>query len=183
MAIGGSTGTMSTPSQFTTFPDSNPINDGNWHNLVHVATRAANVATYLDGVQVDSEAISFVGNINNTNAAVIGQDPTGAYPVAAQADLDDVGVWRRALTQLDISGIYLAGVSNSVSFASTVIVPVALQVQQVGPGQYQIVWTGTGGTLQASPDVLGTYTNVPGATSPYPLPTSSGPQLFYRLKY
>src|SRR5204863_554876 len=110
VAIGGGTGSMSSPSQFTTFPDSNLINDGNWHHLAHVATRAANVATYLDGVQVDSEAISFIGNINNANAVVIGQDPTGAYPVAAQADLDDLGVWRRVLSSLEISGIYLAGV-------------------------------------------------------------------------
>ena len=52
LALGGSS-SMSTPSPFTTFPDSDLINDGNWHHLVHVATRAANVATYLDGAQVD----------------------------------------------------------------------------------------------------------------------------------
>ena len=181
LTIGG----MSTPSQFTSFPDQDLINDGNWHNLVHVASRVANVTTYLDGVQVDSEAISFVGNINTTNAATIGQDPTGTYPVTAQADLDDLAVWRRTLTPLEISGLYLAGATNHVSFAPAVanpIVQVALQIVQVAPGQYQIVWTGPG-TLTASGGVLGTYTNVPGASSPYTIPTSSGPQLFYRLKY
>jgi hypothetical protein len=182
LAIGGSS-TMSSPSPFTTFDDFNLINDGNWHHLVHVANRAASVATYLDGVQVDSEADSFVGNISNNNAAVIGQDPTGAYPVAAQADVDDIGVWRRTLSSLEVSGIYLAGRSNAVSFAvAAVPTPIPLQLQQVGPGQYQLVWTGSGWTLQASPSVLGAYTNVPSATSPYPIPLS-GPQLFYRLKY
>ena len=184
VAMGGSVSSMSTPSQFTTFPDADLINDGNWHNLVHVATRAANVATYLDGVQVDSEAISFIGNTDNNNVATIGQDPTGAYPVSAQADLDDLGVWRRTLTPLEISGIYLAGASNHVSFAPPVnpIVRAALQIVQVSSGVYQIVWPG-GGTLQASGDVVGTYTNVPSGTSPYTIPISSGPQLFYRLKY
>src|SRR5262249_14652695 len=115
-----------------------------------------------------------------------GQDPTGTYPVTADADLDDLAVWQRTLTQLEISGMYLGGASNHVSFApplSAPIVPVALQVQQVGPGQFQLVWTGTGGTLQAAPNAAGTYTNVTGASSPYTIPTSSGPQLFYRLKY
>jgi autotransporter-associated beta strand protein len=184
LAIGGSVGTMSSPSAFTTFPDSNLINDGNWHHLVHVGTRAANVATYLDGTQVDSEAISFIGNIDNNNAATIGQDPTGAYPVAAQADLDDLGVWRRTLTPLEVSGIYLAGATNHISFAPPVnpLVRAALQIVQVSPGQYQIIWPG-GGTLQASADVLGPYTNVPSGTSPYTIPISLSPQLFYRLKY
>jgi len=184
LAIGGGTSSMSSPSPFTTFPDSDLINDGNWHHLVHVATRAANVATYLDGTQVDSEAISFIGNIDNNNAATIGQDPTGVYPVAAGADLDDLGVWRRTLTPLEVSGIYLAGATNHVSFALPVnpIVQAALQIVQVSPGQYQIVWAG-GGTLQASGDVVGTYTNVPSGNSPYTIPISSSPQLFYRLKY
>jgi autotransporter-associated beta strand protein len=184
VAMGGGSGSMTTPSIFTTFPDSDLINDGNWHHLVHVATRAANVATYLDGTQVDSEAISFIGNLDNNNAATIGQDPTGAYPVAAQADLDDLGVWRRTLTPLEISGIYLAGATNHVSFAPAVnpLVRAALEIVQVSPGQYQIIWPG-GGTLQASGDVVGTYTNVPGGTSPYTIPITSSPQLFYRLKY
>jgi hypothetical protein len=30
--------------------------------------------------------------------------------------MDDLGVWRRALTALEASGIYLAGVSNHLSF-------------------------------------------------------------------
>ena len=181
-------GTVTSPNAATSFPDSNLINDGNWHHLAHSANRSANCTTYLDGVQVDSQSIvaAVVGNINTIYAATIGQDATGAYPVTADADLDDFGVWRRALTPLEISGIYLAGASNSVSFAPSVAaapVRVALQVQQVAPGQWQITWTGTDGALQASPVVSGGYTNVPGASSPYTIPISSGPQLFYRLKY
>jgi hypothetical protein len=115
-------GTVTSPNLATTFPDVNLINDGNWHHLVHVADRNANCTTYIDGTQVDSQSIvmSVVGNINTPNAATIGQDPTGTYPVAAEAELDDLGVWRRTLSPLEISGIYLAGASNSVSFAPVV---------------------------------------------------------------
>jgi autotransporter-associated beta strand protein len=115
-------GTVTSPNLATTFPDANLINDGNWHHLVHVADRNANCTTYLDGQQVDSQSIvmSVVGNINTPNAATIGQDPSGTYPVTAEAELDDLGVWRRTLTPLEVSGIYLAGASNSVSFAPVV---------------------------------------------------------------
>jgi hypothetical protein len=178
-------GAMNTPSQFTSFPDSNLINDGNWHHLVHVANRSSTATTYLDGAQVDSESIVFVGDINTANASTIGQDPSGTYPVTAQADLDDLGVWQRTLTSLEVSGIYLAGATNNVSFAppaAAPIVPVALHIQQVS-GQWQITWTGTGGTLTASGNVSGAYTNVPGASSPYTIPTPLGTQTYYRLQY
>ena len=36
------------------------------------------------------------------------------------------------------------------------------------------------GTLQSSSTVNGTYVNVPGATSPYPVPTGAAPAQFYR---
>jgi hypothetical protein len=180
-------GTVTSPNAATTFPDANLINDGNWHHLVHVASRTANCTTYLDGVQVDSQSVdvAVTGNINTANAATIGQDPTGTYPVTASADIDDLAVWQRTLTPLEVSGMFLAGATNKVSFAPPVAAPIvrsALQLQQVSAGQYQLTWGGSGGTLQASPDVAGTYTNVVGATSPYPISTT-GSQLFYRLKY
>jgi len=163
------------------------INDGNWHNLVHVANRIGNMTTYLDGTQVDNHAISFItDSVNTTYPANIGQDGTGAqvFTQDQEGDLDDLAVWTRTLSPLEVSGIYLAGTTNHVSFAPAVtsVVRAALQIVQVSPGQYQIVWTG-GGTLQASADVIGTYTNIPSATSPYPITTSASPQLFYRLIY
>jgi len=152
--------------------------------LVHSADRTANVTTYLDGKQVDSQSIVFIGNINTVNAATIGQDPTGTYPVTASADIDDLALWLRTVTPLEVSGIFLAGASNSVSFAPPVtsaIVPAALSVQLV-LGQVVLTWPGAGGALQAAGNVTGTYTNVPGASSPY-TNTLAAPQLFYRLKY
>jgi autotransporter-associated beta strand protein len=166
----------------------NVINDGNWHNLVHVAKRDGNMTTYLDGAQVDNHAISFItDSVDTTYPANIGQDGSGGASVSTQdqeGDIDDLGVWRRTLTPLEVSGIYLAGATNHVSFAPPVnpLVQAALQIVQVSPGQYQIIWTGSG-TLQASGDVVGTYTNVPSGNSPYTIPISSSPQLFYRLKY
>ena len=56
------------------------------------------------------------GNIDTGRPVTIGQDPTGRYPESGSADMDDLGVWRKALTALEASSIYMAGVSNHMSF-------------------------------------------------------------------
>jgi hypothetical protein len=112
-------GTVNVNSYST--PNYNTINDGNWHHLVHVASRTNNCTTYLDGVQVDSTAIPEAGTTTTGLAATIGQDPTGTYPATAGAYLDDLAVWTNTLTQLQVSGIYLAGSVNHVSFAPVVV--------------------------------------------------------------
>jgi hypothetical protein len=103
------------------YGDAGSINDGNWHHLVHVIDRVNGMVTYLDGgvarftVQGGS-SVAAAGNIDTGRAAVIGQDPTGKYRESGSADMDDLGVWRRALTALEASSIYMAGVSNHLSF-------------------------------------------------------------------
>jgi len=61
------------------------------------------MVTYLDGVLANSTKISGTtlkdaGNIDNGLAATIGQDPTGAYGETGSGDIDDLGVWKKALT-------------------------------------------------------------------------------------
>ena len=97
----------------------NAINDGNWHSLIYVCKRSGSVRTYLDGSQVDNHPVSFVTDtINTANPANIGQDGTGGQVFTDQGgDIDDLGVWTRTLTDLEVSGLYLGGSVNSVSFA------------------------------------------------------------------
>jgi hypothetical protein len=172
-------GGVTSPNAATTFDDYNTINDGNWHHLVHTASRTSVCVTYLDGVQVDSQSIAQVGNINNGNPATIGQDPTGAYPITAEADLDDLGVWQRVLTPLEVSGVYLAGLSNSVSFAPLAAGTLTIAIQPLPNGHVQLVWPL--GSLQAAGQVKGIYTNVPGATSPWTISTGTAAQMYFRV--
>ncbi|HVM49506.1 MAG TPA: LamG-like jellyroll fold domain-containing protein, partial [Candidatus Acidoferrum sp.] len=182
---GWTIGGVTVPGQFNA-PNVSTINDGNWHHLVHVAQRSANCTTYLDGKQVDSTTIIESGDITMANAATIGQDPTGSYGVTAGAYIDDLAVWTNALTQLQISGMYLAGVSNApgVSFAPAIAPkphPVEMQVVQVG-AQWQIQWAGGVGTLWSAPAVNGPWTAIQtNAASPYTIPMAT-PGTFYRLK-
>lgn len=152
------------------------INDGGWHHLVHTFDRTGYGITYLDGNQVDSRSVATVGSIDQAAPTCVGQDPTGHYGETGEADIDDIGVWRRVLTPLEAAGIYMAGASNSVSFATPTSV---ISIVPSG-AQLQITWTGTG-TLQAAGAVTGTYTNVPGATSPY-FTSPTGTQRFFRIQ-
>lgn len=111
----------STGSGLTVYGAAGSINDGNWHHLVHTFDRAGGTVTYLDGVAasysvVGGTSVAAAGDVDVANPATIGQDPTGQYTETGSADIDDLGVWRRALTSLEAASIYMAAVSNSLSF-------------------------------------------------------------------
>ncbi len=161
------------------YGDIGSINDGGWHHLAFVFDRAKQVITYLDGSPAKSFKISGTvtgeaKTIDTGLAATIGQDPTGLYQETGAGDVDDLGVWRRTLTPLEVGSIYVAGMNN-LSFKG---VDPSLSLQKVGAAS-ELVWDG--GTLQQSETVNGTYTDVAGATSPRAVVGASA-TMFYRLK-
>ncbi len=105
------------------------IDDGNWHHVVGVFTRSSIGQLYVDGNLVGQQAIFNVGDLGNLPAMkwTLGQDPTGVYggntASATSGLMSDIGVWRRALSPVEIAGIYLAGSQNTpaVSFAPVVV--------------------------------------------------------------
>jgi hypothetical protein len=109
---------------FGAYGDAGSINDGGWHHLVHTFDRPNGVAvTYLDGVEAhytsQAGSIATAGNIDTGKPAVIGQDPTGQYQETGSGDIDDLGVWRKSLSALEAASIYMAGVSNHLSFTGS----------------------------------------------------------------
>lgn len=66
-----------------------------------------------------------------------------------------------------------------VEVVSAAPAPEALNIASSG-GNVTLTWTNPAFTLQAAPNVTGTYTNVTGATSPYTVP-ASGAARFFRL--
>ena len=140
------------------------VRGGLWRNIVVSFQRApfgssAFVYAYLDGVLVSKHPMNVVGTIDtfalpfqqeqgvpdnqSTWAVNIGQDGTGvyhdqgsAYNIAAL--IDDVGIWRRALTANEALGIYEAGeAGNDFTFAPTT----ELSVVKVGT-TLQFTWLG-----------------------------------------
>ena len=159
------------------------LNDGEWHHMVHSFDRQGLGVTYLDGLVVDSRLITSVGNLDTGYQTCIGQDPSGLYdgfdwPLAA-SDLDDVGIFRRALSQLEATSIYAAGLSG-FSFVNKVVQQPTIAVQTLPDGTLRLQWEG-GGTLQQSDVATGGYSDVGGAASPYPV-TPTAAQKFYRVK-
>ncbi|HEX3359325.1 MAG TPA: LamG-like jellyroll fold domain-containing protein, partial [Tepidisphaeraceae bacterium] len=147
------------------------INDGNWHHLVHVIQRGVGTVTYLDGAvakaskQAGTSVGAASGSLDSTppNPATIGQDPTGHYGETGSGDIDDLGVWRKALTPLEAASLYAAASINGQSFAGTY--PTAITVEVLPGHQLRLSWPY--GILQSATSVTGPYTAVSGAASPY----------------
>jgi hypothetical protein len=160
------------------------INDNNWHHLVHVVERGVGSVTYLNGrvAVYTREGGTHMGaavDIDTGNAATIGQDPTGTYAETGSGDMDDLGIWRRALTPLEAASLYVGGM-NGVSFEYVPPAEISLAIEKADGNAVKITWVG--GTLQSSDNVAGPYTNMTGANSPLTVTPGSGGATFYRVK-
>jgi hypothetical protein len=151
----------------------NSINDGNFHHFLVVIDRTAKLANaYLDGVLVASRDITALGNVNNNNSPIlIGQaysvdngNPV-LYPEPGTSTLDDLGIWRRALTAADAANIAAAGL-NGRSFDTVAPASVTITVSKSG-SNVTFSWS-QGTLLQAdAPDAApASWTPVPGASAP-----------------
>ena len=151
--------------------------DGAWHNIVMIVDRGIQQASVcIDGNLIAKWSISGLGTMYYNNAITIGNDPSGSYGATGGGSVDDVGIWRRALTPLDAAGIYLVGVNSHASFTSTAV---TLAVRTVG-NQLELSWPA--GSLQSASEASGIYTDItPAPGSPY-LVTPSLSRQFYRVR-
>lgn len=103
-----------------------------WRHIAMVFVRGGLAYTYVDGIQVNVQSsqtgLNPPSSIDTSDAGLtapsgpydtnIGQDGTGSYTDGGgvgitNALIDDVGIWRRALTPQETVGIYLRGITNS----------------------------------------------------------------------
>ncbi|HEX4350527.1 MAG TPA: hypothetical protein VH251_09070, partial [Verrucomicrobiae bacterium] len=168
--------------------------DGNWHHIAVSFVRApfgssAFVYGYLDGVLVSKHAMNTAGVIDtfglpfsnsqgvtdSTNIAFgvnIGQDGTGVYTDGGSASdvgarMDDLGIWRRAITANEVKGIYNAGLAGKdlgqafgLLNLGTSVSGSTLHLAWIGGANLKLqssptlgssaVWTDMAGTLGAS---------------------------------
>jgi hypothetical protein len=88
-----------------------------------------------------------------------------------------VGIWRRALTPGQATGIYAAG-QNGKSF--DVVGPGSLTLKKTG-SNLELIWQQ--GTLQSVNRLGDTWVNVPNATAPYFASPATNAATFYRVKF
>jgi hypothetical protein len=158
------------------------INNAQWHNFVLSVDRSGNIAkSYLDGVLVAQASLTGLGNLDNGGPVVIGQDPTGLYPEAGQFSLDDIGLWRRALTPLEVAQIESAGRTAGRSFDTVAPAGVTLTISKSG-SNITISWPS--GTLYQSDSIAAgaVWTPVAGASAPSYTFTPGTANKFYRVQ-
>lgn len=95
------------------------IRDGKWHHVVVAFARQTIASVYVDGALVTTSPMSQVqGPIDASMAVNIGQDGTGGYTDGGSAEMinvlmDDLGIWRRALSAGEVLAIYNAGLGGT----------------------------------------------------------------------
>jgi hypothetical protein len=171
---------VTTYAYFVAVNPAGPMNDGNWHHLVLVNDEINSVVeAFTDGVLVQAVNVN-VDSLNTGYPTAIGNDPSGIYTGANAAGgytIDDVGIWRRALTPSDVQSIYAAGATGN---GFDTFGPVQLASKWTSTGQLQISWQQ--GTLQSATNLTGPWTAVTGATAPVYVVAPTNSQQFYRVQ-
>jgi hypothetical protein len=172
------------------------VRDGTWHNIIMSYARATGgsgtVSTYVDGNLVDTRPDLTTGNIDTDDLAYsvnVGQDGRGIYTDGGSAGItnaliDDLGIWRRALSGVEAAAIYNAGqAGHDLSQAQGATLG-SLNVSVSGANVIFNWAGGTGIRLQRTTalnpsswaDVAGTLGN-----STYSEPRASFVKAYYRL--
>jgi hypothetical protein len=149
-----------------------------WHHIAVTKAGADSnfrVKLYVDGVP-NPDPWGYGATTDSPNPWNIGQDGTGYMNVDGSGVMDDLGVWNRELTPLEVYSILTVGRNGN---SLNQVAPVRLNVQQVGT-HIDVIWQA--GTLLQSTTVSGTYTPVPGATAPFYRTSAAGAALFFKVR-
>lgn len=78
------------------------IRTGSWHHLAVSHNRTGNAEFYADGVFIGSVAISGAGDVDTAFPIQLGRDGNGGNALNVTMAMDDLKIWRRALTSAEI---------------------------------------------------------------------------------
>lgn len=108
-------GTQSIPVTIT-----GTVNDGNWHLIVCVVDRKSQtIKGYRDGVAGSANWIVNVKTTENATPFTIGSDGN-ATSAFMDGQIDEAGVWSKALSQADVTALYNAGAPRGLQDVSDV---------------------------------------------------------------
>jgi len=81
--------------------DGTKINDGNWHHVAVVIKLGVNVTFYVDGVASSTRAVGAAA-LANSSRFQMGLNPWSPYGTYFTGTMDEVRVYNRALSPLDV---------------------------------------------------------------------------------
>ncbi len=170
------------------------LSDGNWHHVTVTFSRNGDGISYLDGVPVSTNAVA--GDLDSLDtpaglATNIGQDGAGTYTDNSavgitDGQIDDLAIWRRAVTAQEVSAIHARGLQGAglIPAPPSAAAP-AIQVSR-GSSSLTISWpSSTDGFTLEFTDALGVSTNwqpVPGVANNSVTAPITGGARYYRLK-
>lgn len=174
-------------------PGLGPLNDGQWHHYITTFHRADRATTFIDGVQVNAVDISGMTETVDTPAGLsvnIGEDGTGLYndpttgsPGFVDAMIDDLGIWRRALTPEEAKAVDAAGKQGKDLTQAIAVVPtLGTLTATPNTGSLDFTWnTAAGVRLQSTPTLSPpNWQDVPNTsgTGSISLPIGTGNEYF-----
>lgn len=162
-------------------PPSSELNDGNWHHIVHVFNRTGDAITWLDGVKANATPIATAADwdFKTRMEWTIGQ-AGGHYAQQGTFVIDDIGIWRRPLTDLECQSIYIFGEILGASFDNVTPPKVTIRIQAT-TGGVAIEWPF--GILESAASPEGPWSTVPGVFPPALQLPPSDTARFYRVRF
>ncbi|MDE0921262.1 MAG: cadherin domain-containing protein, partial [Arenicellales bacterium] len=85
------------------------LNFDQWYFVAANFKRGQTMDLYADGVKKSSTDISGLTGTLDALATNIGQDGTGTYSDFTLMDIDDLAIWRRAITSAEVTKIFESG--------------------------------------------------------------------------
>ena len=169
------TGNGSQGNESTTAAGTVPF--GSWHLVAVAANRTNGTANfYLDGTNIFNSS-SIRTDFPTSNDTKLGQLLDGSFDF--RGAMDEARIQSGVNSSNWVWAMYSTVAQNSTfaNYSSVTSSIVTLNFQVLGN---QLILSWPQGTLQSAGLVIGTYTNVPGATSPY-TNTMTASQKFYRI--
>jgi hypothetical protein len=147
-----------------------PVVPGQWYHMV-LTDDGTNMVWYVNNRNVFSIGTSTVGFVQN---GINGDPAVAGNPMTLAVRSDGAfGGWDGGIDELAVYNYVLSPQQIQNHFLNSTHINITSSGNKV-------VVTWPVGTLQASPNILGTYTNVNGATSPFT--NSVSPALYYRVQ-
>jgi len=177
-------------------PGLGSLENGQWHHFATTFDRNGLAVTYIDGVRVNAVDISGMTKSVDTPAGLnvnIGEDGTGAYnnvetgsPGFPDARIDDLGIWRRALTPEEVLAINAAGLQGEDLTQAVAVMPtLGTVIYAPSGGNLNLTWTpGAGIRLQRATSLASPvdWQDVPGTEGSGAYQATIGPaDEFFRL--
>jgi hypothetical protein len=97
----------------TDTPSGTPVDDGAWHQFVAVSELGVNTRLYVDG-NLDSQFDTPPVLAASAFLLRIGDNP-GAPGREWEGELDDFAIWRRVVTEAEITALYAGGPGKAIS--------------------------------------------------------------------